>query len=291
MKSLSIFSLISIFNILFLTEQAYSSDWNVEISLDKEEYLIYEPIWLDVELKNISNSTLETIGIPTPNHRGFNVIIKDSKGNSLPYTGIQVSYLGRTVKLVKPNEIEYKPFNLVSSFKFHEYYSDYVAPYGFFSYIPPSTYTVQVELEDETSNVLNFEIKEPEGQELEVLILLDKASTVPAIPENDHFIIPILKELLDKYPNSVYAETCYEVLVLKESSQAISEGKFDWDAYRIQMLRKYPNSGNCVGRLEFLKKYGTKQNFQEFINSYIIKNSNTRAAKYGQFLLLNKKIE
>ncbi len=289
MKQLFIFLVFLSCNVFF--EQAHTSDWSVNISLDKKEYIVYESIWLDVELKNISDKSLETQGIPTPNHLGFIVKVTDSSGNTLPYTGIQVLYAGESVKSVKPGDFEYLPINLLSSFRFAEYKRDLYAPYGFFSYIPPGAYTVQVELEGETSNILNFEIKEPEGQELEALILLNKASKIAPVPENYPLIIPIYKELVDNYPTSVYAETSHDLYISETHYQERVEGTFNYDSLTILMLRTYPNSGNSIARLSSLKKYSKNINIQELVKSINTNYPNSRAAKYGKFLLLNNKIE
>ncbi len=288
MKHLFIFLVFLSCNVLY--EQAHTSDWSVNISLDKKEYLVYEKIWLDVELKNISDKSLETQGIPTPNHLGFVVKVTDSSGNSLPYTGILVLYVGESVKSVKPDDFEYLPINLLSSFRLAEYKRDLFAPYGFFSYIPPGAYSVQVELEGEISNILNFEIKEPKGQELEALILLDKASKIAPVPENYHLLIPIYKELLDKYPTSVYAETSHESYISETHYQERVEGTFNYDSLTILMLKTYPNSGNCVGRLRSLKRNSKNINFTDFMSTYSQEYPNSRAAKYGQFLLRNDKL-
>ena len=56
-----------IYTLIFITilsPNIFSNEnkWKVEIELDKQTYVLYEPIWLDVNLYNRTSETLRTQG-------------------------------------------------------------------------------------------------------------------------------------------------------------------------------------------------------------------------------------
>ena len=275
---------VCILSLFPLCANSQEQKWELAIELEKQDYLIYEDIWLDLTLTNITSDSIRTVGIGTPNHRGFYVVVKDASGAELEYTGPVYGFLSSPGRLIMAGDYEYQSFNLPELFGKSNCEYEYRAPS---SYLPAGRYSVQANFDGAVSNIIFFGIVEPSGSELEALKLLDRARAILITGEPIHLGVPIYQELLDKYPNSVYAEKSYKY-TLKDSQAsraAIESGTFDWRAYTLDMLEKFPNSGTARGRLQWLIEDLEKESREEVLDEFIQTKPNTRCAKCSRQML------
>ena len=179
--------------------------WELKIELSKEKYFLFEPIWLDVTITNISSDTLKSDCIIAPNHLGFNFIIKDSLGNKLEYTGPVSCYTtSNKTHIVGPNEQVYRCFKINSLYSAVNIF--------------PNRYTIQAINEKSyynpylfdnlTSNEILFSIIELSTEEQKVFDLMEEAKKLWRQKDTDSSGRKY-QEILDRYPNSVFSEQCF----------------------------------------------------------------------------------
>jgi len=67
--------LLSLLTTLLAFSSTHASDnnWDIKIELSKQEYVLHEPVLLDVTLTNNTSDTLRTHGLIVPNHYHFHI--------------------------------------------------------------------------------------------------------------------------------------------------------------------------------------------------------------------------
>ncbi len=263
---------------------AEENNWGLKIKLDKQEYLLYEKIWMDVTLTNKTSDSIRTKGISTPNQRGFNVVLKNSSGKKLEYTG-PISVFGSSFgHLIMAGDYEYQSFDLLQLFEESKTERKYYAPWGYFNYLPVGSYSVQVNFDGAISNIVYFKIIVPSSSELDALKLLGEANKIPMGRKTMYLAATIFQKLVDEYPNSVYAETCFRFSRKnsKEEREAIDNGIFDHRGLTLEILDKFPNSGKSRTRLRWLSKKLNKKEFNKILNKFIDNYPNKRVAKFAK---------
>ncbi len=262
---------------------ANENKWNLEIKLDKQNYISHEPIWLDITLSNITPDTIRTHGLLYPNHREFFIELRDSNGEPVEYTGAQYSLAQHPGNLfLGPGEKEYGSFDLLKLFQFRKEIPGYSVSKILFRYIPKGTYTVQVHYEGDFSNEITFNIVEPSGDEKEVIKMIEDVER----SSGKHAPYPVSKkfqEIVNRFPNSVFAEICfYESRFLSKEIRdgmkvSFKEGN---NKIKMEMLENYPNSGNSYGWLRSITRDMDDSTKLDFINNLKGANLNTRSAKF-----------
>lgn len=275
---------VCILSLFPLCANSQEQKWELAIELEKQDYLVYEDIWLDLTLTNITSDSIRTVGIGAPNHRGFYVVVKDDSGTELEYTGPMILFGNSPGRLIMAGDYEYRSFNLPHLFGESDFERE---DYTHWSYSAAERYSVQASFDGAVSNTIFFDIIEASGLELEALKLLDRARENPMTRETMHLAVPIYQELLDKYPNSVHAEKSYRYTLKNSqaSSAAIENGTFDFRAYTLEMLENFPNSGNAIGRLRWLMEDLENESREEVLNGFIQARPNTRCAKFSRQML------
>jgi hypothetical protein len=241
----------------------------LEISLSKQVYLEGEPIWLDCWLTNIGEDTLRTWGLCLQCYWGPQVLVIDSKGDTLPYTGPhwEVAWRPGTIPgfILQPQESDYDCYDLVESF--HQkpsLYSFYLTA------LDTGEYRVKARYRRAESKEFRFEVKPPEADEAKAYQLLKDALGF-LISRNDSLEHQSLTELLAKYPSSVYAPKACRLL-------------FRWE----DILDRYPDSGfseNAIRNLTGEKSGMTEEEKKEFLQKIIKKHPETRSAKFAEQML------
>lgn len=283
--------------LLSINISAKAQDWDLEISLEKQNFMLHESIWLDVTLTNITSNSIKTDGIGVPNHSGFTIEIRDKTGNILEYTGPQWSmFTGYEKNLIESAEKQYISIDLLKSFGIIEGSSGYSVQKRYFPFLPVGSYTVQAHFDGVSSNVLSFDILEPSGEEKEALELMVDARSL--WKRRDH--APSgrkYQEVIDKYPNSVYAETCLRkarVYTDNRIKKYFREGiEYDEIGIYKELLQKFPNSGSSRDWLFVITKDMDQTEKEKYIDEAIQNNPNTRVAKFAKQMLqgIPKKME
>jgi hypothetical protein len=273
---------------LLLFSGSYSNDgkWKIEIELEKENYVLYENIVLDISITNRTDDTLATYGLLAPNHRQFTIELKNESGNLVEYSGPKILMASTPPDLkIEPNGQDYGSFNLLNLFHTNENFSGYKMQHGI-HHITPGTYYVRVYYEDSESEEISFNILEPSGEDKEVLKLIEDASRIWK-QSNPYPSGQIFQEIVDKYPNTVYMELCYYKArhYSPEVWGSRKNGTFDKEDFEKDLLEKCPNSGYSKVRIIFLTKKLSDSAKLEFLNSISSKAPNTRSDRYIQILL------
>ncbi len=266
-----------------------AQQFSLDLSLEKQNYLLNETIWLDASLTNISTSPLNTDGISAPEHGGLTLKIINESGELLDYTGPQwnIAYDGVGYYLLEPGEKQYNSFGLNYLYGVSQGDLDFTILGMYFPQIPVGSYTIEGTFEGITSNILSFNVIEPSGDEKEVFDLLVAGcslwSNSDRVPAGNKF-----QEILDRFPNTVYGETCFH---LAKTNLGTLEGM----ELTKQKLERFPNSGSAIGWLNGIIYYLDKSEKEAVLNQVIIDNPNSRAAKFAKKiqdeLMLEKKVE
>jgi len=260
------------------------NNWQVEIELEKQTYVLHEPIWLDVNLFNSASETLRTQGLSDPNQSQFIIEFKDSIGGTVEYTGPQYLMVADSGKLfLEPGENDYGSFDLLDFFGSFEEKSGYSVLVTRFHFIPKGAYTIRVLFEDNFSNELTFNIEEPFGEEKQALELIEEASKIWT-SNNTDTSAQIFQEIVDKFPNSVFVEKCYYLsrFYLQKNRDKRKQGLFDYRTFYIEFLENYPNSGNSKSWLLSITRDLDDDQKLKIFNKYIEDYPNTRCFKFAQ---------
>ena len=282
--------------VISLCSNIYSdeNEWDLEIELAKQDFVLHERIWLDVTLTNTTSDTLRTHGLALPNHRQFTIELRDNNGNLIEYTGIKYSIASAPGRLLfEAGEQDYGCFNLLELFGSRERNSGYSVLDWRFPYIKEGMYTVQANFEGAISNKLTLNIVEPFGKEKEILKLIEKASSIWA-QDNTEPSAQIFQGIVDKYPISVFAEKCYYLSRIYNHMGKIREGTYDKRILKKELLINFPNSGNSRNWLLAITYKLDDNEKIEIFNKFIEDYPNKRCSKFADQMrkrLLNKKGE
>ncbi|MCH7573547.1 MAG: hypothetical protein IIA59_00305 [Candidatus Marinimicrobia bacterium] len=214
----------------------------IVLSLEKEQYLVDEDIWFEAIEENLTDelviSSVLHPGAPTY----CEVILVDSKSDTLPYRGMIFTMRYRPDRW---NGHELHPGdqrNLVK--ELHGIFGERDESHRFSFYLPPGSYTLQVLLHSRygwhveygelarqmgpeaarqqvdrktiRSNMVEFELIEPQGVEREVHEKLLQAGRLDyQITQGStvhHQIYGIYKEMAAQYPTSAYLINVYDAL-------------------------------------------------------------------------------
>jgi len=256
----------------------------VEIELEKQAYILHEPIWLDVTLTNITSDTLRTHSIvfTSPNHGSFQIEIRDNNGNLLEYTGPMDAIANVPGNLLlDAGEQDFGSINLLEYFRSQNKNSGYSVINWSFPFIPKGSYTINVYFEGDISNNLSFDIVEPSGKEKEVLEIIEKASKISPKLKADSFA-KIFNEVVNKYPNSVFAEKCFYLSEAYSHMDEFRLGSFDLKNLHREILMKYPNSSNSLITILSITHGLDDSQKLEILNKYIEDYTNTRCSKFAK---------
>ncbi len=288
-NSMKNFSLMFFLFIILLSSNIYPNDnkWNIDIKLSKQDYMLHEPIWLDILLTNNTSSAQRTHGLEQPNHRQFYINLKDDIGKLIKHTGWNFSIMPTPGNLVlEPGEQEFGSFDLLELYRSPKSNSGYTVLPLRFPFIPKGAYTIQVNFEENFSNELSINIVEPFGDEKKTLELIEEASSVLRKDDYD----PAgqkFQEVVDKFPNSVFAASCYRLsrTFTNDAKQARKAGTFDKVGLRRELIQKFPNSGSTKSWLYSITNKLDDNQKIEIINKLISENPNTKIAKFAKQML------
>ena len=247
---------------------------SLELSLDKETYLLREPVWLDVTLKNISDDTVRIKRFGTPCHGLFNIELKDAKGSIIPFTGGTYNMKWGPGWLSESKNQYYDCYNITSLFNTHESLLGQI-----FGLLPVGEYSIKAHYGDTYSNDLTFRVIEPFGQEQEAYKILVDAFDLRSKKKNDS-ANQKFHDVKEKYPQSAYAEKGLDQIIC---SQIIHSGLTISELQTPQeMLNAYPNTGysnNCLALLVWEK---TKEEQKELLQKIIEKAPPSRTTKFAK---------
>jgi len=214
-----------------LGHQNYDKIIDFTISLERQTYLLSEPIWVDVSAKNMSKEEIRILPLVLSCLECLNIIVINSTGDTLYYHGI-VHDVTRppTGYVTDPGETRSNYLNLLEGF------GEKLDGFGIRHFLKPDKYFI-VAIYDcmIKSNEIEFEVVAPKGDEKKAYALLKEGYDY-------HIQLKIgkfnekLEELVSKYPESAYADLAYyEMTYWSEDSE-------DAEKYGKKLIFKYPNS-------------------------------------------------
>lgn len=148
---------------------------------------------------------------------------------------------------------------------------------------PSGAYTVQLKFENKnvhtTSNILSFNIVEPEGAEKEALKLYSKMRYMNSHKKefDPEETIQVGLTLVEKYPNSVYSPS---VLML---ANVIEENRTGSSKYFEQLINDYPNNRTAWSSVKY--HFNVFDNYDDKQKSELIRMVKTAKEKYPNSLV------
>ncbi len=277
--------LLALLAILPSAAQSNDDRFTLEISLDKQTYIMYEPIWLEVAMTNTSADTLRTHGVPVdPDHHQFTIEIRDQAGALATYVGGRHGDLGCPGRLVlDPGEQEHGSFELAVYYQFSE--GDVGLPRicWMFPHFPIGEYSVLVRYEGVVSNVLSFSVVPPEGDDEEAVRMIEGASEVLRRDRDSGAAAQAFRDIVERYPSSVFAMKCDYLSEVFDPRfrNGTRDGAMTWEALDVKMLPKYPDDGWSRSWLRGITHDMEDNEKLEFLDSLMERFPETKAARFA----------
>jgi hypothetical protein len=277
-----------------------TSNITVSISLDKESYLVCEPLLLNVKFKNTSNQ-VDSILYLNEDEVASNIGVKNDADKKSDFKGAVVSYIRKSYRKLQPSEEVTFKIDLMYHYGFDRFVNKLVM--GFFSYFSPGTYTVKSffdgEFESENgkkleSNVLTFRVMEKELAEKENYNKLRSiyVNNISGGDTKQQEAIIQLTDLFVSYPESPYYWQAFYDLDFYRNKFNIS---FDAKT-KDECLNFITNNPNSTYTREAVSLYGEviystegKQSAINKIKALKENNQNTKIAD-GVEIALNHSI-
>jgi len=180
----------------------------------------------------------------------------------MPYTGLQYDMTPNPGLILGPGEYYYGSFNLLELFNSNRGLLHHV-----WGEIPIGHYTLKATYQDIMSAQAEFDITAPAGNEAAPYQLLQDAFAARRRRQPDVHNRK-MREIVDMFPNSVYAEKALREL-------------FDDEV----LLNRFPNSGYTEGSLMTLTRKLDSQSKKAFLENIIRTQPNSRSAKFAERML------
>jgi hypothetical protein len=246
----------------------------LDISLSKQVYLEAEPIWLDVTLTNISQDTARAWGLCLPCQMGFEVVVRDERGDTLEYSGLLFDMKRGAGWIMMPGESHYGCLDLSEYFGEPPEPRAPLASFTFTKSLKPGKYVVEAKhhIRSQTinSSELSFAVRQPEGEEQEGYRLL-QAAYLDWIKGSDHSTIQdTLSKIIKSYPKSPYAEKAFRHLPQRNDEL---------------FLERFPNSGYTQGAIQAITSDKNEQEKRKLLQKIMELYTETRSAKFAEQML------
>lgn len=239
----------------------------ITVISDKNEYLVREPIFVTWTFKNITDTV-----ICLPSYY-VNECLKvvDSTGK-IYRKRLLISY-GFGCDTIWPGETISKSEEITDMYGITE------EPESSYN-LPSFTYSISYESKFGNSNELKIRIVQPVGGEKEAMLILKEAGELYVKREKRTQTYLKYLELVEKYPNSVYAERALDYAGLCfEYSRNLEEKIKSVEAYK-KLIEKYPESryvnGAFTSIMEIFRVLKDKRGVEKLLNELIKKHPNPK---------------
>jgi hypothetical protein len=203
-----------------------------EVQLSKTIFFAREPIWILISYTNVSPEPQKNYA--ASHHR---LVLQDSSGTRYK-TSIHPEYWGSLT--LAPNETSWYEFDIL------QYYGIRERKFRGRRYLPAGHYTVYDAQGKYKSNILEFDVIDPEGIELKAMRLLKQGYNL-RIEKKGQEAVQKFREIVERYPESVYAPTA---IYAEISTYQISlEDADKAQERRYELIEKYPASGSARARV------------------------------------------
>lgn len=218
---------------VFLWCEAYATEDSLEflVGLEKDTFLVSEPIWLDISATNIGEEEIRILPLVLTCMECLQVILINSKADTLYYHGIVDDVTKPpTGYLTYPGKTRSNCVNLLEGF------GEKLDGFGIRHFLEPDKYSIIATYGGIIkASGIEFEVSVPKEDEREAYDLLrdgyDYHIQFKIAKLNEK-----LEELVRKYPNSVYADLAHYEMAYWADDPAEAE------EYGTELLFTYPNS-------------------------------------------------
>jgi hypothetical protein len=247
-----------------------SDGLQIRVWTDKDQFLVYEPIPVMVEIKNISDSALFLNLGEVAEH----LVIKDELdkgyGTRLKGSSIGGDRLG-------PDEIRHASLDICGQYGVRT-----PGEYSCHINLPPDPYFYPPRYGWTESNTITIKVVEPKGTEKEALNLFQEAEQLrharseaggPDLAKKELGFLKY-QELVDKYPETFYAPKALRIAI--GAYVHSREHRRRVIPVCVRLIEQYPNSyywgsgfSHLIGTYEVLKdKAGAIKTMQELIKKH-----------------------
>jgi hypothetical protein len=248
----------------------------LQIGTEKDTFLVSESIWLDLYLIN-TNQDSTNVKPLSPGSGWLKIVVIDNADGDtiLPYAEEAIDYMGSGPSYtIAPDDTLYICRDLLESTGFGEMETQAMF---WRSYLKPGRYTIKTIYEKTLeSNMISVLIENPTGVEQEAYELWRKGCTNLKGDSS----IAAWKDLLDRYPRSVYAPSvCFE---LSNIYSVVKSDVETSESYRKELLSMYPNSGYSQYSFGPFVKNKTEKERNQIFKELESKYAGTRAGKFAK---------
>ena len=234
----------------------------LEVSTNKQEYFIYEPIYFHVYIKNLAK---EGPRLETNLHQ--NICLKNSKDN-MRITSNHSDYF-RPDNTMALNDTFRLDFDLLRIFSVYHQTQDYS---HWTNYFPPDIYKVKYSFYSKhnkyiESDELSFVVKNVSGDEIQSLFLLKNCFSKYDSTEQFNYVF--LDKLIEEHPNSVYTDYAISYILRKLRFKNDTLDIEIKKKYSTQLIEKYPESKYVPLAVSYLVEYYKSKNQLNTLEKYL----------------------
>lgn len=248
----------------------------VTISLEKDTFFVSEPVWVDLYFTNEGRESV-TLNSLDLTWQKLGVHVVNSAGDTLEYSGFIADGVCPPGPTLEASETYYHCIDL--SENFGKGAREYLPPS--LRYLEEGTYTLQMTHTGVSSNLAEFKVENPKGEEGLACHLVKEASRsgFEYYHTDIQQVIDIFQVLVSKYPKSAYADLGhYEIAGL----HGLLDQPSETNEHLRSLILDYPNSHFVIKALPALLQQMTKDQNTEFLKEIIKRHPETRASDLAQ---------
>lgn len=255
-----------------------TKDLELLLKLNKETYLLGEPIWAEIIITNVSDDTLPDYSSPTILNRSMELKVISDEGDTLKDIGGSALIAGTGAPL-PPGESRVETFDVL------DYYGEHVkGTIGMANKAPPGTYRATAASVGLVSPPdVRFEVVRPEGHDAEIYAAMVEA--VRSLARRDQSCAEAsLQAMLPGLEGSPYHEAVLHWLSVTYLHDVAKRKNI----YR-RLLDAHPDGGYARLAVSALMREMSLEEAEAFARELERKAPDTRASRYAQKSLVKKR--
>jgi hypothetical protein len=244
------------------------------IGIEKDTFLLGEPIWLDMYLKNIGKQPIPVKPLSIAGGWLELIVINSSNDTLIPYAKEVINFVGGgPTYTLESGETLYICRDLLEATGLGEREEKWMS---WRSYLKPDAYKIKARYQGYVqSNELAFAVLNPTGTE-KIARRMWKEGHAEQLKTRGKSGSSISKwtELIDKYPNSVYAPSALRELLYCDSHNSTKHAQ--------NLLATHPNSGYSGYAIGILLQNKSEEQQKEMYEQIGRQYAGTRADKLAK---------
>lgn len=244
------------------------------IELEKDTFLISEPIWLDMYLRNLGKESISVKPLSIGGGWLELIVINSSNDTLIPYAKEVINFVGGgPTYTLGSSETLYICRDLLEATGLGEREDKWMS---WRSYLKPDTYKIKARYQRYLeSNELTFAVANPTGtQKIARRMWKEGHAEQLKIQGKSDGSISKWKELIEKYPKSVYAPSALRELLYGDSQNSTNHAQ--------NLLSTHPNSGYSGYAIGILLQNESEEEREKIYQQISKKYAGTRAEKLAK---------